>query len=51
MYIMKKIPPYMWQQFISHSFEAVKYPFNARYGMRQSLCLRCVDTSVPMLDT
>ena len=47
MFLMNKIPLDIPQQFIDRISEVVKSPSIARCEMRQSLCVRCVDTSVP----
>ena len=45
--MMKKITLDMRHKFMTHNSEVVKSPSNARCVVRQALCVRCVDTSVP----
>ena len=46
---MKKMTLDMQQKFMTRSSDVMKYPVNDRCDMWQALCVRCVDTSVPIL--
>ena len=45
--LMNKIPLDIWYQFMASISEVVKSPSNARYVMRQTSCMHCVDISGP----
>ena len=46
MSLMKNMPLNTQKRFMARSSEVAKPPFNGTCDMRQSLCVRCVDTYI-----